>query len=620
MGAGDIAIKVVMDLSGVTRATSQFEDSIKSMTGAAEGASAAIGKIAMVAGTIAVAIGAVIAVVNSLKGAFEGLLKWGNQLDDLQNILGVNAQDAAKMALSMKAVGLSVDEGTTAFAYFARQVSDTDRKIQQTEKAITTAVSDSAEQQTKVATDLSKTRGKIASDLGVRISDIEHNLGKNIADMMRDNTRQLEAMGRDAVSIEQDAAKAMADVEAGRIKSIGKLEMDTAKSIAGVDKNLKEALRNANNVRERRTLKRQAVERKAEIMAEAAERRKEINEQADERRKDIDEQRNERRADLAERRALMLEEFTYRKQQAQEAAVEQIAQAKRASAEQVKSAVESSAEQSATIAKALDKQLATTREQLKNDPFMQAIDKMNSSLYDTEGKVKPVARLFEEMRTSLNLMPDGPDKTNIVMQLLGKSGKTFLDWLKLSTTEIDTIYEKNKAAYALSQEQIDQVKQLQISWAKIAMAVEGISMTIAIRLLPAVIELTQWVTENLVPALDHIAAMFGEGGALEQFKQNPSKSANDIIDNLFGKGFGTIKLPGMASGGYIPQTKPYLLHAGEYVLNPQQARALAPAMAGNSFNFSNTWNGNVSGTDRGSVEKWAEDAAYTGLRKALRGA
>ena len=74
----------------------------------------------------------------------------------------------------------------------------------------------------------------------------------------------------------------------------------------------------------------------------------------------------------------------------------------------------------------------------------------------------------------------------------------------------------------------------------------------------------------------------------------------------------------MASGGYIPRTQPYLLHAGEYVLNPQQTQRMASSI--NTYNFSNIWQGQVNGADRGSIERWSEEAAYRGIAKAMRGA
>lgn len=618
-GAGDIAIKIVMDLTGVTTASRQFESSMKSITSSVEGASAVIGKFAVAAGVVGVAIAAIVAAANFLKGSFDSLLQWGAQLDTLQNVLGVSSKEASKMAISMKAVGLSVDEGTAAFSYLARNIADADRKTVQAGIAMTTAAKDAGEQQAKVAQDLAKTRTNIARDLSDRLTDIQSSLNKNLLDMERSHGLSLNALAKDAFNIEQDYAKASAENEANRAKSLAKLEIDTTKSINKINSDLKDALRNSHSAKDRRQLRRQAAERRKEIMDAAAERRAEIETAAAERQQGLNEQRAERQQDLAERKQLLIDEFEYRKQQARESAAESTAAAQKSAAEQRQNAIDSAKEQSATIAKALDKQLATTREQLKNDPFMQAVEKLNISLYDTEGRLKPVNVLMEEIRTKLNELPDGVARTNAEFQLFGKSGGVLREWLRLSADEVERLYQANKKAYELTPEQINQAKQLQIKWAEIALAVESIGMTLAISILPNVIALTQWVTDNLLPAIREINQILGQAGPLLNQIMHPTDTQNPFAQGIFDWLNKTAAgLEGRASGGYIGRTQPYLLHAGEYVLNPQQTRELAPALAGNSYNFSNVWNGSVSGADRGSIERWAEEASFRGIAKAMR--
>lgn len=85
-----------------------------------------------------------------------------------------------------------------------------------------------------------------------------------------------------------------------------------------------------------------------------------------------------------------------------------------------------------------------------------------------------------------------------------------------------------------------------------------------------------------------------------------------------------VNVTGYAEGGWVPRTGPALVHAGEYVLNRQQAMAWAPVlsrpnMTSNNFTFSHTWNGAPASFDRRDVERIAENAAYRGLSRVLPG-
>lgn len=89
----------------------------------------------------------------------------------------------------------------------------------------------------------------------------------------------------------------------------------------------------------------------------------------------------------------------------------------------------------------------------------------------------------------------------------------------------------------------------------------------------------------------------------------------DMLHGLFGGSKQT--------GGPIPNTGMYRLHAGEYVLNPQQTRMMMPLLAGATTNnyvtFSHQWTGSPSSFDRRAIERIAEDAGMRGMRKVIGG-
>lgn len=128
-------------------------------------------------------------------------------------------------------------------------------------------------------------------------------------------------------------------------------------------------------------------------------------------------------------------------------------------------------------------------------------------------------------------------------------------------------------------------------------------------------QLTGWIRTNLTRALLQLGGPWAIlAGQL--FGGTPAAPSTPPDRPLpFGTG------EKYANGGPVPRTGMAMVHAGEYVLNRRQVAALAPMLAHNTthnnYSFSNTWNGAVSGTDRGSVERWAEDAAYRGIRRAM---
>jgi hypothetical protein len=116
-----------------------------------------------------------------------------------------------------------------------------------------------------------------------------------------------------------------------------------------------------------------------------------------------------------------------------------------------------------------------------------------------------VAQLLDEARATLSKMPDGPEKTNAVLALMGRGGKVFLDWMSLSKEEVDAIYEKNKASYELSQQQQQRIQEMQRSWNDIRIAVEGLAITLGVAVLPIVEDLTTMIVKDLLPGIREIA-------------------------------------------------------------------------------------------------------------------
>lgn len=81
-------------------------------------------------------------------------------------------------------------------------------------------------------------------------------------------------------------------------------------------------------------------------------------------------------------------------------------------------------------------------------------------------------------------------------------------------------------------------------------------------------------------------------------------------------------MPSFDLGGWMNRTGPALVHAGEYVLNPMQARLMAPVLASpnysrTTYNFSHTWNGAAGTMDRREIERIVETATYRSIRQVV---
>lgn len=79
-----------------------------------------------------------------------------------------------------------------------------------------------------------------------------------------------------------------------------------------------------------------------------------------------------------------------------------------------------------------------------------------------------------------------------------------------------------------------------------------------------------------------------------------------------------------AEGGWVPKTMPILAHAGEYVLNREQARAWAPALAGASYsrtvnnnNFYHNWPAGTSARDIALIESMVRRVSHEEFTRSM---
>lgn len=134
------------------------------------------------------------------------------------------------------------------------------------------------------------------------------------------------------------------------------------------------------------------------------------------------------------------------------------------------------------------------------------LNSMGIAFKDTNGQMLPTTKLLNNIADKVSQMPDGLDKTQLMMQLFGKSGKGMSDALGALTTEglANATDKAEKFGLAIGDDGVSNSLEFQKSLTDIEMAGKGLSVTVGNALLPMIVPLVQWFVQlamNALPAV-----------------------------------------------------------------------------------------------------------------------
>ncbi len=454
----------VFDLSADAGSLRQsFREAHSVVEQALEGIAGVIGTgvVGIVATIAAVGVGLAATAVIGLNA----FVSWGEHLDSLNRLFGMTNREAAIFETAMERVGLSAEEGIAQFSIFIRQIEqsrtqsaqalatfeDTVNQINEDHLKAIGELTDAWEEQqqesadrvTEIWDEFGEDRREKETELAEDIARARADLDDRLAEMQRDRRQELEKFAKTELDIERDAAKSRAEIRRDAQKSLTQLEKDTGK-----------ALSRARSSRERQ-----------DILLEMQEKRQAIEDAAKERLAEVAERKKERQEELTESRRIAREEYEYRVQREKDLTDARIVEMEKATAKQIAAAEKAAQKQTDAIEKALAKQeaLHIKREeqenaryerQLKtaekalaraeiNNPIEQAVKKLGltEALEQFQKGKKTAFEFFSEVLAKFQKFPQGAERSAIALQLFGRGGAKFLEFLEEGATGLDKAEE-----------------------------------------------------------------------------------------------------------------------------------------------------------------------------------
>lgn len=434
------------------------------------GGMAATALTGIVAGFAALGAGAAV----GIKVGVDATLSWGQQLDELTDIFGMSDESALGFATALGHVGMSVDEGMAGISYLVRQIGATNEQLATAKENFGAAAEEIRSKWNQAVQDAADQRVAVWGNLAEQTQQIEENLAESVENIQYNLNEKLEDIARERSKIDADTTKALA-----------KLETDT-----------KERLRDAHSARERKRIKADAKERKQEILDAAAERKADLDRQEAREREHA-----KRQMDLAER-----------------VAQKQIDAAERAADKQIAAIDKALAREEAARDAAMKKASKALSDVETRSPLSKALDALGLQFKDiTDKSGNFTEEGLAKIMDAFAKLPESANASAIAMQLFGRSGMEWLEFLRLGSKGLDD-FRKKGLALGLGVSTRD-IKEFGFALNDLKLAVMGVGVTIGKHALPYVKQFVEWLTkgiEDALPALNkwlnRLDAAFKSGG------------------------------------------------------------------------------------------------------------
>ena len=356
---------------------------------------------------------------SSLSAPMSVTQAWGGQLHELSDIFGLSDENATAFALAMKNVGMTVEDGTAGFGVFTRQISNIREQISDAASTFSTASSE-------ISSSHADAVNKIARDWREAQQEAASNIASVWSDLSEKRTEIETTLAESVLSIQEGLQERLADLAEQRAD----LQKDTAKSLVKLEGDTRDRLRNAHSVRERRQVRKEAAERKQEILEQAAEREKQIAKQEAREKKQAEKQiaLAEKVADkqikAAERAAdKQVEAITKAMEKQQRAVTEQIAEADKAAAKQFAAA---------------SKALSDVKDKA---PLSRALRDLGLTFEQVTDESRPFTDRLGDIMDAFARLPEGVDSAGIAIQIFGRGGLQWLDFLRQGRKGLESARE-----------------------------------------------------------------------------------------------------------------------------------------------------------------------------------
>jgi hypothetical protein len=154
----------------------------------------------------------------------------------------------------------------------------------------------------------------------------------------------------------------------------------------------------------------------------------------------------------------------------------------------------------------------------------QLLQKLGINALGADGNLRGATEILTDAATALDAMPDGLQKSTLMMQLFGKSGKDMSDTMHaLANGGLESARKKAQAfGLDLGEEGVQSALSFKRGMADLQMMVQGFSVSIGSRLLPVLLPLIQSFVQWAVSVLPRVQTALSDVG---QFVSNLAQQA-----------------------------------------------------------------------------------------------
>lgn len=165
-----------------------------------------------------------------------------------------------------------------------------------------------------------------------------------------------------------------------------------------------------------------------------------------------------------------------------------------------------------------------TGKAIQASPFQQALDQLGIKAFNAKGKLRSFDEIMPDVLTAFQKMPAGVKKSALAMDLFGRSGTKFLDFLSQGPEGLKRATQLSKLyGLELSTDLSDAIEQFGFALNETNLGLKGFWVTIGkeilpiatkfvnffnAEILPPLIRFAQWIAPKMAAALDMLFGAF----------------------------------------------------------------------------------------------------------------
>jgi phage-related protein len=162
------------------------------------------------------------------------------------------------------------------------------------------------------------------------------------------------------------------------------------------------------------------------------------------------------------------------------------------------------------------------------------VEKMGIEVRDATGHLKPMNSILMESADKFKSMPNGIEKTNLALQLFGKSGAEMTKFLSRGADGISELEKKSdEYGLTLSGKNLDAVKKSIGAHREQKAAMEGLQVQIGIYVLPIITKLTTFIARELPKATHYFQELAEKAGPLVERLKAGLAPAMESVQSAF---------------------------------------------------------------------------------------